>query len=173
MMTETDWAYLAGLIDGEGQMDILLRANPNTKHIGRGYTREFRLNITNGSRELLVELQQKIGMGSIYLQDVTWSPTHRVKMYSYRFSHNPIRKVLPNIIPYLMLKKKLAVMLLEELDLVKDMSIEADKREGMLLQKDAEFRKECLRTPGNRCQAHRKDDDLRAEVLAKRALYNR
>ena len=112
--SETIWAYIAGLVDGEGYFKIRHIKNSKLK---RGYAREFLLTITNTSKPLLLEVQKQIGLGKIY--------THNPKNgnantgYTLRFFAGNCRIILPNIIPYLLLKKKLAEVLLESLNIIR------------------------------------------------------
>jgi hypothetical protein len=137
MATETEWAYLAGLIDGEGYMNILLHTSPSGRKAGRGYARDFVLTICNTSISLLKEMQEKIGFG--------WICEHKrkrtdagVNTFTLRFSHNNLRGILPKIIPYLILKKEPAKIMLESLTLIKE--TKQKEREQILLANDAAFK---------------------------------
>ena len=72
--------------------------------------------------------------------------------------------ILPKIKPYLILKKNVAELMLKELETVQAIR-DREVRELALLQMDAKFREECLKTPGNKCQAIRKSDVLRNKLL--------
>lgn len=152
---ETDWSYLAGLIDGEGYLNILLHASPSTRKIGRRYTRDFILTISNTSRSLLVSIQSTLGTGCIY-EHKRNKENNAASVYSLRFNHNTLRLILPNIIPYLRLKKQPAQIMLEELNIIK--TVKQAHREIIMLEKDNEFAKiiATTRTPYTKRNPKRK-----------------
>lgn len=100
---ETTWAYLAGLIDGEGYLDIFLHSNPSyRRQMKKGYARQFSLYIANCSKELLENVQKNIGnIGTITKH--CYSPAaikraegkghfRRVDLYTLRFYAGNLQK---------------------------------------------------------------------------------
>lgn len=164
---ETHWAYIAGLFDGEGSLDILLRDNPVHQKSGKGYAREFRLNICSGSKELIDSVQVSFGnIGSITQHKVQpYYKRMKVDNFELKFGANEIRFILPNLIPYLRLKKKVAELMLRILTIVATTKY-SNHRELELLNLGKEFR--CLRaqTPGSKCKLHRADDRIRDRIIS-------
>jgi hypothetical protein len=137
-MNETEWAYLAGLIDGEGYLNILLHTSPSGRKHGKGYARDFILTICNTQKELLVTVKEKLGFGYIY-EHKRKEGTIGANTFTLRFSHNELRGVLPKILPYLLLKKDAAQIMLDSLNIIKEISL-SEERENMLLQKGLDFK---------------------------------
>lgn len=115
---ETFWAYFAGIVDGEGYLKIW-RIKQNK--VKRGYAREYRLAIELGDRVPLEQMQLKLGMGKIY--------THYKKNenkevyglgYDLRFWAGDCRVILPKIVPYLIQKKRLAEIMIQCLNSIRD-----------------------------------------------------
>lgn len=121
-MEETDWAYLAGLIDGEAYLNIFLHTNPYFKRTTKeGYAREFKLEIASSEKLLLDEVRKRMENTGIIMEHkrtVKDSPNAH-SGYTLRFSHNQLRIILPKIIPYLILKKNLAQLMKDSLGLRK------------------------------------------------------
>ena len=165
---ETAWAYLAGLVDGEGYFDIFLHSNPSyRRETKKGYAREFRLFVSNGSEELLETVRKNIGnIGTIMRHKYKEETTHRVDNYTLRFYQGNLRKILPNLIPHLILKKHVAELMLDMLNLVKKIR-NAQLREVTLLQMHEEFKEACLKTPGNKYRKRRKQTAIRERMIGR------
>jgi hypothetical protein len=99
-------AYLAGIIDGEGTLTI-------TRHIRKdrpGYTRfNLRLAVYNTNLGLLSELKEWFG-GTIMIAErigENWKPVGQLA-----WSEEQLVVLLPKIIPYLLIKREQAEILL-------------------------------------------------------------
>jgi hypothetical protein len=169
MPTETDWAYFAGLIDGEAYIDIFLRQNPTDVKTRRGYAREFKLQVAGSSRKLLEQVQENIGsLGKITThrrdkeeQEKGWN-----EYYTLRFSHNQQRMILPKIMPYLILKKPLANIVLRALNIISTIP-QSKEREHMLLNLSIELN-QARQIPGLK-HRKRRQDSIIEEYLKKTA----
>jgi hypothetical protein len=93
-----EWAYLAGLIDGDGSIAICRASKPKDRP-GVKYSLAVRI-ATNGT--LLEELRKEIGFGSIHYRKRT---TTNYPMAELAFSHAGGRFVLRHVLPYLRLKQ--------------------------------------------------------------------
>ena len=109
-MNDTERAYIAGIIDGEGSLMVYPFKSKD------GYTiYQARLTVGNTKKELIDYLEKTTGIGRVRV-----SHTPRGKPFYYWALHgNNIRKFLPGILPYLLLKRKQAGLLLEYLSIVK------------------------------------------------------
>ena len=115
-MNNVFYAYLAGLIDGEGCFLLFKHSN---KKLKKGYHWQSTLTITQNNREFLESIINELGCG--YISTMTKKDTFgRRVIYGYfmSLSGNHLREILPIIIPYLRRKRKQAELLLEALTLI-------------------------------------------------------
>lgn len=103
-------AYLAASIDCDGCIHV-----PKTK--GSGVSME----VTNTDLFFLQSLQEMIG-GGIVFQYTTTGPSHYKPCYWLFFCVNECRELLPQLIPFLVIKKEKAKILLKRLREVSDES---------------------------------------------------
>lgn len=110
-LSETDWAYLAGIIDGEGTITIL-----SSKRKGHNLILLPLIAVSSKNTSLMEWLQR--------IFQVRWSIRNGVSGFGAprglqtRITAYPVVKwVLENIYPYLIIKKKQAQLLLEFLRL--------------------------------------------------------
>lgn len=99
-LPETFWAYLAGIIDGEGTISV--------------YSIGAQLTIANTHLPLLVTIQEKLGCGSIQTLGMRGGRTSQA--YKWGCYATGLRRILPKILPYLIIKKPHAELMLEFLD---------------------------------------------------------
>ena|SRR3990167_1903548 len=108
-MKQKEYAYIAGLIDGEGYLGLTRKDN----HLWA------RVVISNCNLPLLKYAKSIIG-GNITVKKI-----HNIKWtQGYNLTIPYIEKWLPHIVPYLIGKKKKAILILEAIKLNK-------KRKGM------------------------------------------
>jgi hypothetical protein len=147
---ETRYAYIAGLIDGEGYVQIFRKTAPSFRATGKGYTRLFIINISNTSRHMLEVANEYLNnTGHIICMEHFRSAKEYEKMldgkrragYELRLYPNTLRQYLPKIIPYLVHKKRCAEIMLDELNIITNIK-NFRQRECLLLEKDEEFRRE-------------------------------
>lgn len=108
MITETERAYLAGLIDGEGTISILKTVN------GKGCENFIAsVEVSNTDIRMIRWMKEKFG-GNVILsnkkrsREGKWRPLYRIV---YR-GHN-VEKILNLVVPYLQLKSRNAELALE------------------------------------------------------------
>jgi len=107
-------AYVAGLIDGEGYFAVIRNKSEWLKtHTKRGYCDNISLTICNMNKELLVSVQHILKRGDI----VTHRRPNKPPSFTLRFYPNALRVILPKIIPYLLLKKRQAQLMLSLLNI--------------------------------------------------------
>jgi hypothetical protein len=99
---EIPWPYLAGLIDGEGSIQIY-------KHRG---TYEYRLKIGNTDLRLMQWLISNVG-GKYYTETNRNKDKHKT-LHQWRTTGiNNTKKVLEEVVPFLVLKQEQAKILLK------------------------------------------------------------
>lgn len=95
-MKETDKAYIAGFVDGEGCISISFKS---------GY-HHVRLVIVQKSKSVLEKIQKLFGFGSLRLR--TNNGINKGWIYTLEFSYNHAFQVIKTIYPYLCVKRKQA-----------------------------------------------------------------
>lgn len=101
-LTETDLAYIAGLVDGEGSFTVGRYKVKSQKSLAyRAY-----FQIANTHVPILQKIKSFWG-GRIVEQGIG------KKCYALTFSTNQIREILPSILPYLVIKKEQGGVLLD------------------------------------------------------------
>lgn len=98
-MSEASWAYLAGIVDGEGSFGV--------------YSAGTRLSITNTHKPLLEWVKDFTGTGRIW--EVKRNQLTKRPCYQWDCAARAIRVILPNIIPYMIVKRRKAELFLEYL----------------------------------------------------------
>ena len=122
ILTETQKAYLAGLIDGEGYISLLLYLRPYGK--GRVYQQfACKFSVSNTNLSLLQTIRSWVGEGTIRLNKRPKLATEKEKGWkaSYLWVIYPsvMRYLLPLILPYLIIKKEQAELVLSYLAIVR------------------------------------------------------
>jgi len=102
-MMQVDLAYIAGLIDGEGNMQIT-----SVKVNGKPYFR-FDLRVFNTKRSVLEWCKKTLGVGQVYRDSRTISGKF---VYQWKASTAQARDVLSMVLPYLKIKRKEALIVL-------------------------------------------------------------
>jgi hypothetical protein len=95
MLSETDYAYLAGLIDGEGTISIYLNS--------RGYY-ITQVSITQVNEPLIRWLQEMFG-GNVHNVKNN-NPAKHQERWKWQITSTLMREHLPRALPYLRLKKR-------------------------------------------------------------------
>lgn len=114
-LPETTWAWVAGLIDGEGS--IMLTNHPTPRpNISR--TRPI-VSISNCDLRLMEALQERTGCGRIYKHRRQPKENQKRDAYTWRLTALEQREVLPHVLPWLVSKREQAELLLRALE-VKD-----------------------------------------------------
>lgn len=115
----TDLAYLAGLIDGEGCFSIYRTARGKSVAVNpaaKGYYWKIVLRITNTEKTLMDWLVVHFG-GSI---GTHFNPSQRIRpLHQWKALSNLLRDLLPQALPFLVIKKRHAEITIESLRLLK------------------------------------------------------
>ena len=102
-MTETDKAYLAGIVDGEGS--IILKTQMTKSKNGKRYPcRKLELRVGNTSIELLEWIKQ---FGGHYYYEKT--KDGQKPRYQWCITTRGAAEILEEILPYLIIKKEKAM----------------------------------------------------------------
>jgi len=120
-------AYLAGLIDGEGGIYIskFKRANPH------GFVYELCLRITNTDPSIINLCNKYGGCWQGQEQTSRWKIVYR-----WLFGKDDIRFYVPQLLPYLVIKRKQAEIILEALKCCKGSGFPQDKEKLSFLRKE-------------------------------------
>jgi hypothetical protein len=108
IMSATEAAYTAGFVDGEGTISLNRAARLRAR---AGFRYQPDLSMANTCRMVLERIVEMCGNGRIEVTN-TVHPIHKLG-YRLRFTSNQIRHVLPQLYPYLIIKRKQAELLLE------------------------------------------------------------
>jgi len=106
MVTDCDFAYLAGIIDGEGS--IVLHQDPRDRRVWG------EIQISNTSEYLVSWILLKFG-GRVYTasqsrkNSVSYS---KKQVYLIRWNGKQSKDLIPRLLPYLTIKKEKALLLL-------------------------------------------------------------
>jgi len=100
--------YVAGIIDGEGSIGLNMRYPP---HMKRG-TFRFDVEISSTDENLMKRLQE-IFKGEIYNKKTYTKRPWRRPSYIMHLKRRTIEDWFPKIIPYLVIKKERAILLME------------------------------------------------------------
>ena len=129
-MEETTAAWLAALIDGEGSVMLNRRTYSESwkkkrPTLGKTLTAKNRFRpvvvIAAGTDVRLFDaIREKIGVGQVYTHRISntaksHNPRARIQ-YTYRLNVKQITEILPDVLPWLVLKKPQAELLLEAIE---------------------------------------------------------
>ena len=115
MIRETDIAYIAGLFDGEGSINITRRPERKKKHKGKGYrisnSMRISMEISMTDQSVLIWLHEVLGVGTLtdkprkglrkngtkYLMQYRWRCTFRDAYYVccliWPFAHTKLPEI--------------------------------------------------------------------------------
>lgn len=102
-MTSTDWAYLAGIIDGEGCIGVYWDKSSKTY--------KLTLAISSTSVEWLIALQEKFGLGNVHVQKHKAKKNWKLQAH-WSLTHSHAQEILRGCLPYLGIKKSQAELAL-------------------------------------------------------------
>ncbi|MDE1852493.1 MAG: hypothetical protein KGI38_01965 [Thaumarchaeota archaeon] len=111
-LTDVEKAWLAGVIDGEGSI-FITKITPKTAHHRRGFYYSARLEIANSNPQFLLRVLELLGKGSTSLNKerrLDWKDKWQYTGYT-----TVLKQLLPQILPYLVVKRKVAEKMLEYL----------------------------------------------------------
>jgi len=116
-MNDIDLSYFAGMIDGEGTISMYRRKENRVKS---GYSFSPNFGISGNNKGHLLYLQDIFGGTICYPVAKKRIKSIKRPVFGLYWSSNQIRELLPKVLPYLVLKKKEAILLLDALEITKD-----------------------------------------------------
>lgn len=111
-MNEVEKAYTAGIIDGEGCLSITLHRTKRERQI------LHRISVNNTNKALIEWLVEKTKLGHLYSYSGVngyYATGNRKPPYVWTLCAGAVRELLPEIMPYLVLKRRQAELMLESL----------------------------------------------------------
>ncbi len=142
-MTETEKAYLAGIIDGEGSLAIRRSVNPRAAH---GYTFAPILSINNTDRALIYWCQAVLGLGYVVCKHP--AKLHHKPVYVFQAACRHAAQIVEAVLPYLRIKRRQAEILLE-------MATASTVRTSWMCMTDEAFHKQLTQFEEMRLLNHR------------------
>jgi len=121
VLSPIERAWLAGIIDGEGSVYI---SKVKAERRKRGFVYMPYMSVSNSNYELVAKVREVIGKGFVGTKKETrfdWKDGTE-----YKGSASVLRGILPQILPYLVIKKEIARRMLEFLKFV-----EANSTDGL------------------------------------------
>jgi hypothetical protein len=123
-LSSTEWAYIAGILDGEGNIGASISNGGLMTYISVG----------NTNPKLIQFLTSKLGGGNSTRDATeTWKACHRWDLTE----RSTLELVLREVLPYLILKQEQAELLLEILEFTKN-------KKGFRFQDDEEYQRALL-----------------------------
>ena len=117
-MTKIEKSYIAGIIDGEGNISLTKYKHPNGKN---GYCLFPTVQIANTNIEFLLEINELI-KGKIFIAKRKIYTNHKPKGIIYFKGKNNVLNFLKEITPYLRIKKKQSEIVMKYCERRKDCS---------------------------------------------------
>uniref|UniRef100_A0A6M3J2L2 Putative homing endonuclease n=1 Tax=viral metagenome TaxID=1070528 RepID=A0A6M3J2L2_9ZZZZ len=102
ILTPTDAAYLAGIIDGEGSIGL---NKVHSNSIDHTSTYVIRMRVANTDKALMDWICVKVGYGSVRKVKVGEDKSHYKQAYEWYLSNRRVIDVLKQIYPYLKVKR--------------------------------------------------------------------
>lgn len=125
-LSETEKAYLAGIIDGEGT--LIATWQTKTKVFA------FEITVANTNKAVLEWIVKKVGVGGVYAEKRSPnSQYYKTRKYAYKYRLYRISQILPLITairPYMIIKRKQADLLEEIINAIVKEKQEHNKRNG-------------------------------------------
>ena len=106
LLRETDWAYIAGILDGEGSIFLEEKENKWGKR-----NQLVHLSIANTDLDMLEWIKNKLNTGAIHIL----KPTSLTKKQCYKWqtgSHKVVCAILIKMLPYLKIKRDKAIKII-------------------------------------------------------------
>jgi hypothetical protein len=122
-LAETDYAYLAGIVDGEGTITFSRVTTRRNGHVYFNYSPH--VSISNTDLGMLRFLKRRFGGGIVRVsppKNKLWKRDNRLY-----FRRAEMLTILPRIIPYLTTKKRKAKLMLEYMTTRKE-TVRQDER---------------------------------------------
>lgn len=114
-LTPTQLAYLAGIMDGEGEFAIHLFQRNDARKRLRKFGLKVAVRISQARKSLLTSIAKDVGTDLVHLGKTGRDGAYHV----LRFKHPALLTLIPQLMPYLRLKQRQAAIVLEFLHLPK------------------------------------------------------
>lgn len=117
MLSETEKAYLAGLIDGEGSISLIQTQNRPGP--------QLKISIGNTNPVMIDWIHSNVGRGFIHFRELSKKNPKHKDSYVWTVSHGDAEWVLKEVYPYLVIKKpqaKIVLGLIEDTNRAKEES---------------------------------------------------
>lgn len=113
-----EWAYVAGFLDGDGCIILTHRQSRRNTNRSTGTYKgllEPRITFGNTNKEAMLTLAEFLGVNPhVYIAQNNGTWPYRQPYYRLQFGGcNKIKNVLENCIPYLIIKKDIAELMLK------------------------------------------------------------
>lgn len=103
-LTETQKAYIAGMIDADGSVGIDRRTSESDKY---PYNFAVRVLVVNTDYDLILWLKKVIGAGCAYKTEYRYKPNWNT-VHRYQLTNEKGVELLNQIIPYMIVKRERA-----------------------------------------------------------------
>lgn len=115
VLSEVECAYAAGFWDGEGTISIWNEKRAANRD---GIRLKITMTVANTDYLALEDLRAIIGNGRITVKDSRKGNAGHKTLYRLDLTSNQIRHVLPQLLPYLIIKKYVASTVLKYLEML-------------------------------------------------------
>jgi hypothetical protein len=150
MTKQSKFSYLAGFMDGESSFSIVKTFSVQRKPDGskkKYITYKCSVSITNTNKEVMEWIAKNFGGKVITGSDKNRNPKYKTRYNWFRTSHEDIEKFTLAILPYLIVKKKQALLALEFCKTYQTERIGTALASGVNEKRDA-IRREMMRLNG-------------------------
>lgn len=112
-LSEAQKAYIAGFVDGEGSISVFI-----TRHKERNHKSfDALVRVTNTNKDVLDTLCLWTGLGFVRPQSIRRKNMafviNRKPQWKWQVSPNQMRELLPAILPYLQVKRRVTQLVME------------------------------------------------------------
>jgi hypothetical protein len=118
-------AWLAGVIDGEGSI-FISKVVVRSGYSRRGFFYRAFLSVSNSNEDFVRRIREVIGMGYVGLtieRRRDWKDK-----WEYKGSPSVLRAILPQILPYLVIKEEVAKKMLSYLEFIESNPIDGSMK---------------------------------------------
>jgi intein/homing endonuclease len=116
-LSDTQWAYLAGIMDGEGSFSIARggrKPDPEHGHPNGYINWQLKISIGNTNENLHAWLLENVG-GAKYLGHKSKTDKHKSGYNWQLHGKENMKEFIEGVLPYLVLKKEQALLALESI----------------------------------------------------------
>jgi LAGLIDADG endonuclease len=116
MTKQSKFSYLAGFMDGEGSFSIVKTFSVQRKRDGskqKYVTYKCMVSVTNTNKEVMDWIAKTFGGKVLTGSNENRNPRYKTRYSWFRTSHEDIERFTLGILPYLIVKRKQALVALE------------------------------------------------------------